>query len=173
MAENIKFIGNSGETVYIFNGDAVTEIFDILYGSIGMRGTPASAVHLVDYEGRQVVVQNTTARQFKRSLQSISKDPLGYIKFSFDGIAQDRSTFKGNIYINARLITHIDSTTIKKTVDNKKVETPGTLIYTHSNSIVRTVEVPVATVATQIERVLNRLEQDEEMCCQSPKPASE
>ena len=144
---------NKGNTVYILYPEKIFEIHDIKKGCLLRFGQA--------FGGDYVEIENFSARQVKRSIQEKVEQPVGYLKTEYT-----HEEHKGNRYILVDRISAILSqgTTIhnNETVDVCSIVIEGS----------RTVKIyhPAHEVAYQVRRVMDRLDQDAEICC---APSSE
>ena len=153
MVDILKYLDSASKTHWVFNPSDCVEIRDNEDGSCSLitpyhRGNNFAAN-----------VPGTPARALKRSIQERVDEPLAFLKLHF--IMSNHKA--GNRYIN---IKHIHALTSRPArVDGEEV-VYSTLIYGEHHDF--KVDMEPGALAFQIRRVLKRLEQDEEICCEAP-----
>ena len=142
-------LDNNNRTHYILRPEEIYQIHDSAKGCVASYS----------YGGR-VHIAGFTARQLKRSIQDqLDEHSLGYLKTAFE-----HQGHKGTRYLN---VNHILSV---MDIGNNRSK-----ILIHIGQVVKIeVEHSAQSAAYQIRRVLNRQDQDEEICCvPEPEEASE
>ena len=128
------------KTHYVFFPERIFDLTDTAKGCLLSYSTDPS----------NVLIANTTARQMKRSIQEQIDHPMGFLK-----LESVYKGHKGKRYVNvdhiAGLIDHGDKTVVR---------------YEHHITYDFTVLEKAFDVAYQIRRVIKRLDQDAELCCE-------
>ena len=152
MQEQILKLPDSAtkKTNYIFHPERIFDLTDSADGCVIHYGG----------SGREVVVAGKTAREMKRLIQEQILDGMGFLKLE-------------SIYLNHKGKRYINVDHIAGVVDhgNDKCE----IILEHFNYHFG-VNENAFDVAYQIRRVIKRLDQDQELCCEpdvAPEPTDE
>ena len=156
-----------GRTKYIFNIKGLHDIHDV-----GKPDKPIAAIrfdandensHLQSFR-----VAGVTARDMKRSIQENFPDELGFLKLDY---SDARYGPQARRYLNVTQVIAISPARFGKLVDGQRVLVGGARIQTKGEVII--VEGAPFALAAQVRRVLKRLDQDEEFCCEAPEPEAE
>ena len=156
-----KFTDSNG-THYNPHPERVIEISDVKYTD------PRT---LKKVEGCQVLFYGEgfhhslplSARALKRSIQENTDVEIGFLKFS-------HQVQKGNRYINvAHVADFVIDTTGKGHLYLEHIDKN----YDNPWRITITAPTDPLQVALQLRRVVNRLEQDDELCCNAPPAPAE
>ena len=102
--------------------------------------------------GHAIVIPDTTARLLKRSIQEQLQDDhkIGFLK-----LESNYHGHKGLQYINVAHIASIAE------INSDRCE----VRYEYHNHTVK-IDAPAFDVAFQVRRVIKRLDQDQELCCE-------
>ena len=152
MPDIFKVLDANGDTHWFFNPGDIIEIADTGIGCSIRTERKNSHYHIAH-------ISDVKAIAIKRSIQERLEEPLGFLKLRFN---LDRQT-EGNRYINIKFIHAVVSRDV--VIDRKDVQR-ATLSYGHHLNY--KVDMEPGDLAFQIRRVLKRLEQDEEICCEAP-----
>ena len=154
MLGQILKIQDSSETrkpnVYIFFPENIFELIDTSAGCL---------IRFSSDKSTDIVAANVTARQMKRSIQEQLKEyhELGFLKLE-------------STYMNHEGVRYLNVKHIAGLIDEGKF---CDLRMEYHNRVIR-IEENGQEVAAQIRRVIKRLDQDQELCCQEvPAPAEE
>ena len=102
----------------------------------------------------EYVVKGVSARDMKRSIQENTDEHIGFLKLSVGTTAR-------KMYMNTFYIESVESLSATKSVIN--IRGGG------GNALgVLTVTADPAQLAYQLRRIVKRLDQDEEFCCDEP-----
>ena len=165
--EPVMKIDRNGVTQYLFHTERVLEILDV--------GKPEKPAAIMYFDNSHEVghwesyrLEGVTARYLKRTIQDNASDKVGFLKLDYNTETHGKGARR---YVNVDWIMSIRALNFTKTVDGQKVTVGGALIrgkdlYVH-------VEGAPFAVAAQVRRVLKRLDQDEEFCCDAPEPEAE
>ena len=137
--------------VYIFFPENIFELIDTSKGCL---------IRFSSDKNIDIVAANVTARQMKRSIQEQLKEDheLGFLK-----LESTYSNHKGVRYINVKHIAGL--------IDNGNNQCD---IYMEYHNRLIAIDESGQEVAAQIRRVIKRLDQDQELCCQAePAPTEE
>ena len=131
-------------TVYIFFPENILDLVDTAKGC---------EIRYSSDTNIDVVVGDVTARQMKRSIQEQLKEDhnLGFLK-----LESTYNGHKGVRYINVKHIAGV--------IDDGAKEC---YLHTEYHKEQITVEEKAQDVAAQIRRVIKRLDQDQDLCCQT------
>ena len=154
MQNIMKFVNSSTkQTMYVLYPENIYEIHDTAEGCwIGYS------------DDGEAYIDGFTARQVKRSIQEKLDQPLRYLKTEFTYAGH-----KGTRYFNVAKISAVISHGVVDR-NNEKIEVCS--IRLHSTPHEYKVDHPAHEVAYQIRRVMDKLDQDEEICC-SPETETE
>ena len=142
MKEQILKVVNATDkkTHYVFFPERIFDLTDTAKGCLLRYGTDSTSV----------VIANVTARNMKRSIQEQIEHPMGFLK-----LENVHNGHKGKRYVNvdqiAGLVDEGDKTSVR---------------YEHHIAFQFTVLEKAFDVAYQIRRVIKRLDQDAELCCE-------
>ena len=137
------------KTHYIFYPERILDLTDTIKGCL------LRYAHV----NRNIIIADITARQMKRTIQEQLE---GHHIMGFLKLESNYNNHKGKKYINALHIAGIHEID-KDTCD---------LQYdTHPDGA--TIEEPAFNVAYQVRRIIKRLDQDQELCCQAETETEE
>ena len=165
MEPVMKIVDSAGITHYIFHPERVFQIHD--------QGKPDKPVATMYFDGPsredhiRFTIDGVTARDLKRSIQENVPDKIGFLKLDF---LTERFGKGARRYINVDHIVSVNAARIWKTIDGQSVQVGGA--HVHGIDFAVVVEGAPFAIAAQIRRVLKRLDQDEDFCCEEP-PAEE
>ena len=160
--EPVMKLDLSGTTYYIFHPERVREIRDV-----GKPDKPAAKMYFDRGHGPEhpldLYVGGITARDLKRSIQENVPEKIGFLKLDYNTDTHGKGARR---YVSVDHLVSLHPTRINKQVDGQTVQVGGTYLYGVGFEI--TVEGAAYNIAWQIRRVLKRLDQDEEFCCDAP-----
>ena len=160
--EPVMKIINGRRTEYIFHPERVLEIHDF-----GKPGEPVARMYFdsgYDPEHRVVFqINGVSARDMKRSIQENVPEDIGFLKLDYNIEKHGKGARR---YLNVDSIVSLHAESVSKQVDGQTVTVGGTRLRGLGYHIV--VEGAPFAIAAQIRRVLKRLDQDEEFCCDPP-----
>ena len=140
---------NDKRTVFIFFPENIYELIDTSRGCM---------IRYSQDDKQKVIVADTTARQMKRSIQEQLQEDhtIGFLK-----LHSNYNNHKGLQYINVK---HIAGLIDLGSGCDLKMEYHDRVVGVDENAL---------EVAAQIRRVIKRLDQDQDLCCQPETKASE
>ena len=167
MEPVMKIVDSGGRTHYIFHPERVLEIRDV-----GKPDKPAAQMFF-DSAGEHTnrydySIDGITARDLKRNIQENVPDTIGFLKLDYN---TDRHGPKARRYLNVDTIVSLQATRINRQVDGQIVQVGGASLRGLGFGLV--IEGAPFAIAAQVRRVLKRLDQDEEFCCDAPEPEAE
>ena len=164
--EPVMKVLNGSRTEYIFHPERVREIRDV-----GKPDKPAAKMYFDHGHGPEHTlvfqVEGVTARDLKRSIQENVPEKIGFFKLDYNTDTHGKGARR---YVNVDHLVSLYPTRINKQVDGQQVKVGAT--YLHGLGFEITIEGAAYNIAWQIRRILKRLDQDEEFCCDAP-PAEE
>ena len=165
--EPVMKIDSGGITHYLFHPERVLEIRDV-----GKPDKLAARMYFNRGHGPEhplyFQAEGITARDLKRSIQENVPEKIGFLKLDYNTDTHGKGARR---YVNVDHLVSLHPTRIKKQVDGQTVTVGATYLYGVGFEI--TVEGAAYNIAWQIRRVLKRLDQDEEFCCDAPAAEAE
>ena len=149
----------NGKTAWILHPHRVFFVIDhVTKDGCELRLSP----HLETVEaGGDFNISGYTARQIKRSIQENVDTPIYFLKSVYYSKHQGQDVPR-NIYFNTDYLSFITETEINK---NPQPSVPGTALHFEASKHAWMLEHDHIHVATQLRRIANKLDQDEELCC--------
>ena len=167
MEPVMKFDDYQGITRYLFHAERVHDIHDL-----GKPGKPLASMRFDVNNENSVLseyrIAGITARDLKRNIQDNEPEKLGFLKLSYN---TDFHGPQARRYLNVVHVVSVSPGRIYRMIDGQRTEFGAAMIQTRSDTI--TVEGAPFAVAAQIRRILKRLDQDEEFCCDAPESEAE
>ena len=166
MEPVMKISDRQGITHYIFHPERVAQILDV--------GKPDKPEAIMYFDGPsredhlRFHIDGFTARDLKRAIQENAQDKVGFLKLDYN---TDRHGKGARRYINVDHIVSVNAARVWKTIDNQSVQVGGADVHGIDLSV--QVEGAVFAIAAQIRRIIKRLDQDEEFCCDAPEAEAE
>ena len=164
MEPVMKISDRHGITHYIFHPERVAQILDA-----GKPDKPAARMY---FDGRSYEVHTEfhidgiSARDLKRTIQENVQDKIGFLKLDYN---TDHLGKGARRYVNVDHISSVHATRTWKTIDGQSVQVGAAFLDGLDFQLI--VEGAPFAIAAQIRRVLKRLDQDEEFCCDPPEDA--
>ena len=162
MEPVMKILDSQGRTQYIFHPERALEIRDI-----GKPDKPFASMSFHDgSENANLThfgIPGATARSVKRSIQENVPDKIGFLKLDYNTDTHGPSARR---YLNVDSLISLRGYTRSVQIDGQTVEVEETVVTAQGYEV--RIEATAQSVAWQIRRVLKRLDQDEEFCCDAP-----
>ena len=162
MEPVMKIVDSKEVTHYIFHPERVLQIFDV-----GKPDKPAASMFFHNGSENENItylhIAGTTARGLKRSIQENVPEKIGFLKLDYNTDTHGPSARR---YLNVDSIVSLHAFTRSRKIDGQTVEVEETELTGHGYET--SIEGTAQSVAAQIRRVLKRLDQDEEFCCEAP-----
>ena len=160
--EPVMKIDLGGTPIYLFHPERVLEIHDF-----GKPGKPVAKMYYdsgYDPEHRLVYeIPGVSARDLKRSIQENVADKAGFLKLDYNTEKHGKGARR---YLNVDSLLSLHAERINKQVDGQTVQVGGARLRGLGYSLL--IEGAAFAIAAQIRRVLKRLDQDEDFCCDAP-----
>ena len=162
----MKIFDKNDHTVYVPNPHQVVQIYDTTYPDTHFEAEkdarlPGCIMQMTSQPGLgSIPILNFSARQIKRTIQEKVDGGIGFLKMFFNS----NYISKGTRYVNLEhvaFLRHKEGTKPYILLDNDQWENNQTF-----HRII--LEDDPLTIALQMRRVINRLDQDEELCCAAP-----
>ena len=162
MEPVMKILDSQGRTHYIFHPERVREILDA-----GKPDKPAARMYFDQGHGPEhpleFRIEGITARGLKRSIQENVPETIGFLKLDYNTDTYGKGARR---YFNVDSLVSLRGYTRSRQIDGQTVEVEETTLTGYGHGM--RIEATPYSVASQIRRVLKRLDQDEEFCCEAP-----
>ena len=161
MEPVMKILDTHGRTYYLFHTERVIEIRDV-----GTPDKPAAEMLFASIsfeEAEKFKIDGVTARDLKRTIQENAPDKIGFLKLDYNTAVHGKNARR---YLNVERIVSMRAVRVSKLVDGQRVTLGGAQIYGRFVNL--QVEGAVFAIAAQVRRIIKRLDQDEEFCCDAP-----
>ena len=162
----MKVLDALGATRYIFHPERVHEIRDAIVTKNDRKKEVGVQVWFSSESHVPIAFVGVNARQVKRDIQANLDVSIGFLKVDFEtpGIEKARR------YINVESILEVKPTggaekTTRAVIDRQETDQQRNF-YVH-------IDAEPFDVAYQIRRVLQRLDQDQTLCCDKPEEETE
>ena len=166
MEPVMKFVDVGGKTQYLLHAERVVDISDI-----GKPDKPAATMTFESLGENFVTrfsIDGVTARDLKRNIQDNASEEIGFLKLDYNTDVFGKNARR---YVNVDWLVSIHAENFHKLVDGQRVQVGGARILGRHTDI--HIEGAAFAIAAQIRRVLKRLDQDEEFCCNAPEPETD
>ena len=167
MEPVMKILDSRGTTHYLFHPERVREILDA-----GKPDKPAARMYFDQGHGPEhpleFRIEGITARGLKRSIQENVPETIGFLKLDYNTDAHGKGARR---YVNVDNLVSLRGSTRSRQIDGQTVQVEETALTGYGHGV--RIEATSYSVASQIRRILKRLDQDEEFCCDAPEPEAE
>ena len=159
-------------THYIAHPERVVQIYDAQFYNPTTEKHETGCRVKFQVREKSLPVSGVSARQIKRSIQQNTDVKIGFLKLDFSS-----DIVKGNMYVN---VDHVAALRVEHSVTPRvAIVLDDHLTYDENAIRLKDDEIVIdpqsdnswEQVALQLRRVLNRLDQDEELCCNAPPDA--
>ena len=162
MEPVMKILDSQGRTHYIFHPERVLDIQDA-----GKPDKPVAKMYFDPGLGPdhplEFRIEGITARGLKRSIQENVPEKIGFLKLDYNTDTYGKGARR---YINVDSMISLYGYTRSRQIDGQTVEVEQAALTAQGFSVF--IDATAYNVAWQIRRVLKRLDQDEEFCCDAP-----
>ena len=148
--EVLKAIGTDGHTMYIHKPNDIAFIQDTKDGLT--IGFPAEGFH------RAYIKTDLNARGFKRDIQDNSSEETAWLKVNLEDVSKT-----ARIYVNSKYIVAIEG--YSSYPNGREAEPVFYSRFVMHSAIDLSFKMHPGEANRQLNRVLSRLEQDEDVCC--------